>query len=139
MSRVINTEGVGKDRNRLVKGIVLATRELMKQTKPDAYSYDLVAYITLALAEISANIDASVAAWEKRGYWVKADRFRMEWAWSAKASADLKKALLEGEWGAIALIIANTAQKFSNVKVSDKNRLGNPWVGAWDKMQRSED
>jgi hypothetical protein len=137
MSRVINTEGAGKDRNRLVKGIVIATRELMKQTEPDSHSYDLVAFISLALGEISSNIDVSVAAWEKRGYWVKADHFRMEWAWSAKASEDLRKALLKGDWGLIALTVASTAQKFSTIKVSEKNRLGKPWEGAWNRIEKN--
>ncbi len=38
----------------------------------------------LALEEINSNIDKSVEAWEKRGYWVKADKFRLDWEWSGK-------------------------------------------------------
>lgn len=136
MSRVINTEGTGKDRTKNVKGIIVATRELMKQTEPDAHSYDLVAYISQALGEISDNIDASVEAWEKRGYWVKADRFRMEWTWAGKMSKDLRTALEDGEWGRIALLVVNTAQKFATTKVSEKHRLGTPWIGAWEKMKK---
>ena len=38
--------------------------------------------MVLALEEIAVSIDVSVQAWEKRDYWVKADRFRMEWEWA---------------------------------------------------------
>jgi len=75
LSKIYSPESAGKDRTRLSKTIVLALRELMKQTEPDATTRDLTAFIVLALEEIAANIDGSVEAWEKRGYWVKADRF----------------------------------------------------------------
>jgi hypothetical protein len=78
LSRVIKTETAAKDRTRLTRAVVLALRELMRQTQPDNHSRDLAAFISFALLEINQTIDASVAAWEKRGYWVKADRFRMD-------------------------------------------------------------
>ena len=34
------------------------------------------------LEAIDESIEQSVAAWEKRGYWLKADRFRQEWRWA---------------------------------------------------------
>ena len=76
MSRVINPESAGKDRTRLTKAIVLALRELAKQKDVTAETKDLAAFISLALKTISEGIDASVLAWEKRDYWVKADKFR---------------------------------------------------------------
>ena len=135
MSRVIKTESAGRDRNRLVKAVLIAMRELMKQTKPDALSRDLAAFIALALREIHATIDASVAAWEKRGYWVKADRFRMEWEWTAGTSAQMRRAVQEDDWAAVANVAVQVAQKFSHVRVPLQNRIGNPWQGAWDSLQ----
>ena len=78
MSRVINPDSAGKERTRLTKAIVISIRELAKQTEPGAKARDLAAFIALALLTIAEGIDVSVAAWEKRDYWVKADRFRME-------------------------------------------------------------
>ena len=66
MSRVIKTESAGKDRTRLSKEVVIALRELMRQSQPDDTSRELAAFIALALGEINATIEASVAAWEKR-------------------------------------------------------------------------
>ena len=54
LSRVINLDSAGKDRTRLTKGIVLAIRELAKQSEPTAYTRDLAAFIALALQTIAA-------------------------------------------------------------------------------------
>lgn len=135
MSRVINTEGAGKLRTQLSRSVILALRELMRQTEPNAASRDLAAYIALALAEISQTVEDSVAAWEKKGYWLKADRFRMEWDWSRRLSDNLRQALLKEDWAAIAMTSAQIAQKMMNVDVPVRNRIGTPWEGAWKKMK----
>ena len=130
MSRVINPDSAGKDRARLTKAIVLAVRELAKQTQVNQEAKDLAAFISLALKTISEGIDASVAAWEKRDYWVKADKFRMEWMWSGQYADKMKTAVLADDWGTVAMLTAQLAQKFSKVMVSDNHRLGKPWMGA---------
>ncbi len=134
MSRVINPNGVGKTRNRLVKAVVIALRELMSQTDADANTQDLAAFIALSLDEIADTIDPSVAAWEKRGYWVKADRFRMEWVWTRKLGKEMRAALIDEDWSIVAVTSAQVAQKLGTVKVSPRHRMGKPWVGAWKKM-----
>jgi hypothetical protein len=136
LSRVINPDSAGKERTRLTKGIVLAIRELAQQTDPGAEARDLAAFIALALSIISGTIDASVAAWEKRDYWVKADKFRMEWARSGPYSEKIKQAVLKDDWGSVAQLAAQTAQKLSKVTVPAGNRLGRPWVGAWEQLKK---
>jgi hypothetical protein len=136
LSRVINPDSAGKERTRLTKGIVLAIRELAQQTDPGVEARDLAAFIALALSIISGTIDASVAAWEKRDYWVKADKFRMEWAWSGPYSEKMKQALLKDDWGSVAQLAAQTAQKLSKVTVPPGHRLGRPWVGAWEELKK---
>ena len=102
-----------------------------------AESRDLAAFIALALAQISAGIDVSVAAWEKRGYWVKADRFRMEWLWSASYADKMKAAVLSDDWATVALTMTQVAQKLSKIQVPAGHRLGRPWVGAWKRLKES--
>lgn len=138
MSRVINTESAGKDRTRLTKSVVLAIRELMKQSQPDQHSRDLAAFIALALEEIAGSIDTSVQAWEKRGYWVKADRFRMDWAWSGRLGQAMREAVKQEDWGSIAMLSAQVAQKLMSVEVSPNHRLGTPWVGAWEQLAKTQ-
>jgi hypothetical protein len=135
LSRVIKTESAGKDRNRLTREVVVAIRELMRQTQPDDTSKDLAVFIAIALFNINATIDVSVVAWEKRGYWVKADRFRLEWEWTGRMAEQMKKAVLADDWASIAMISAQVGQKLMSVKIPDRHRVGTPWVGAWKQMQ----
>jgi hypothetical protein len=135
LSRVINPDSAGKDRTRLTKAIVLAIRELAKQTEPTPAARDLAAFIALALSAIAEGIDVSVAAWEKRDYWVKADRFRMEWMWAGQYAEKMKSAVLNEDWGAVALVSAQIAQKLGKVRVSENHRLGKPWETAYQKLR----
>ena len=131
MSRVINPDSVGKERTRLIKSIVLCIRELAKQAKVTPEAKDQASFIALALESISAGIDISVAAWEKRDYWVKADKFRMEWMWAGQSAEKMKTAVLTDDWATIAMLIPQIASRFGKVAVSDNHRLGKPWVGAY--------
>jgi hypothetical protein len=135
LSRVINPESAGKDRTRLTKAIVLAIRELAKQSEPTPAACDLAAFISLALTAIADGIDVSVAAWEKRDYWVKADKFRMEWMWAGVVAAKMKSAVLVDDWGAIAMLLPQIAGKLGKIQVSDNHRLGKPWEGAYKNLK----
>jgi hypothetical protein len=131
---VINPETAGKERTRLAKAVVLAIRELMRQSQPDENTRDLAAFISLALEIIAGTIDSSVVAWEKRGYWVKADRFRMEWVWASRLSGAMRQAVLAEDWLKVAQTTAQIAERLNGVQVPQRHRLGTPWVGAYQKM-----
>ena len=134
MSRVINPDSVGKQRTKLSKAIVLALRQLARQSDTGGETRDLAAFIAVALASISEGIDASVAAWEKRGYWVKADKFRMDWAWAGPISEKLRTAIVADDWATVATLSAQIAQKLNKIQVADNHRLGRPWAGAYERM-----
>jgi hypothetical protein len=134
LSRVINPDNAGKERNRLKKSIVIAIRALMEQSSQNEASKDLAAYIGMALCEIHATIDPTVEAWEKRDYWIKADRFRREWEWTQALGDKMKKAVLDEQWADVAQVCVQVAQRFMNVEVSPRHRLGKPWVGAWKRL-----
>ena len=138
MGRLINPESAGKERTQLTKAIVLAVRELAKQADVNNDAKDLAAFIALALKSISEGIDISVVAWEKRGYWVKADRFRMEWMWTGQIADKMKVAIFTDDWGTIAMLMPQIAQKLSKIVVSDHHRLGKPWVGAFNQLTTRE-
>ena len=134
MGRLINLETAGKERTRLTKAVVLAIRELMRQSQPDDNTRDLAAFISLALGAIANTIDSSVEAWEKRGYWVKADRFRMDWAWSSRLAGNMRLAVLSEDWLNVAKTAAQVAERLNGIQVPLRHRLGTPWVGAYRKM-----
>jgi len=136
MSRVVNLESVGKERNRLTKAVALAVRHLAQQPEINTETRDLAAFIALALLQIANGIESTVAAWEKRDYWVKADRFRMEWAWSGQLGEKLKQALLSEDWPQIARLSAQIAEKLGHVKIAENHRLGTPWQGAYHQLTK---
>ena len=131
MSRVINPDSVGKERTRLTKSIVLCIRELAKQAKITPETKDMASFIALALQSIFDGVDVSVAAWEKRDYWVKADKFRMEWMWTGQFAEKMKTAVLSDDWATIASLMPQIASKLNKVEVSDNHRLGRPWENAY--------
>jgi hypothetical protein len=109
--------------------------ELTKSDPSIEKRRDLAAFICLSLRAISDTIDPTVEAWEKRGYWVKADRYRMEWSWTGQAAQRMKEALSAGDWESIAQLADQIGMKLAKVKVSPHHRMGQPWVGAWEKLR----
>jgi hypothetical protein len=135
LGRVINPEGAGKERTQLVRSVVLALRELMQQNTADQKTKDLAAYIALALMAIDKTVEVSVTAWEKRDYWLKADRFRMEWSWAGRLGENMRDAVLTDNWPKVAQTAAAVAEKVKNTAVPKRHGLGEPWNGALDRLQ----
>jgi len=138
VTRIIKTSTPGKERAHLSKAIVVTIREFMRQQEPGKSTKDMVAFIILALREIAAGIDKSVTAWEKRGYWVKADKYRMEWLWAGQLTKNLQNAFEEGDWAGIAGLLVKIMRHFSDIKVSDRHRMGEPWVNAYQYYHHSQ-
>ncbi len=134
MSRVIQTDGVGKRRRRLLQMLGAALRALMVQTHPDAHTLDLAAFIAELLAAVEATIEETTAPWEKRGYWVKADRFRMEWRWAKQLRQNMEAAVLAQDWDAIAQTAAEVFKHIGHVNVPKRLKLGDAWEGAYQRL-----
>lgn len=137
MGRVIKIEGPGKDRKRLTRAIVLALRELMQQSQPDDETRNLAAFIGLALQAVYETIDETVTPWEKRGYWLKADRFRLEWEWTGPIGEAMGTAVLAENWAEVAGLAGQVAGKLDDVKLPKRHRMGTPWAGAWEELQKN--
>lgn len=135
MGRVIHLENIGRKRLHLQRSVVLALRELMRQQEPNKKTRDLAAYISLALEEISETVETTVTAWEKRDYWLKADRFRMDWAWTGKLSHALRVAIQSDNWVQVASLAAQVGERLKDIELPVRHRLGEPWQGAWEKLQ----
>ncbi len=134
MSRIVNSESAGKDRTRLTKVVVISVRELLRQQEVSDLSRDLIACVLRSLDAIYETIDASVAAWEDRGYWVKADRFRMEWQWTKIIAEKMRPLVYEENYGELIPLMVQVMQALQSVKVSENHRLGTPWVGQWQLL-----
>ncbi len=134
MSRIINIDSIGKQRTQLSKAVVLAVRDLARQKDVTAETRDLASFISIALQTIADGIDSSVTAWEKRDYWIKADKFRMEWAWAGQTAQKMRTAVLSDDWASVAILSAHAAQKLAKIQVSENHRLGKPWIGAYRQL-----
>jgi hypothetical protein len=135
MSRIVKTDSAGKRRNRLLKAIVISIRALMRQNSVNSETKDLAAFISNALLAVHETIEETVAPWEKRGYWVKADKFRLEWAWTETTGKEMLEATKEEDWVKVASLSAEVGLKLRKIQVSDNHRMGKPWVGAWKLMK----
>lgn len=134
MSRIVNSETAGKERNRAVKVLVISIRELLKQQESSDLSRDLIACILKSLDTIRESIDLSVEAWEDRGYWVKADHFRLEWQWSQMIAERIRPMVYEENYAEMIPVLVELLQSLDHVKVSEKHRLGTPWTGCWAEL-----
>lgn len=136
MTRIIQTSTPGKERAQLSKAIVITIREFMRCKEPSQNTNDMIAFVILAIEEIADGIEKSVVAWENRGYWVKADKYRMDWRWAEPLAAKLRTALTGEQWAVIAELAIEVMGHFSNIKVSDRHRMGQPWIGAYKHLNK---
>ena len=136
MSRVINPNAPGKDRNRFKKGIALTLRELSKTAETNERTEDLVAFLVLALEGIARTVEITTTAWEKRDYWIKADRFRRDWEWAGRLGEELRPLVISKDWDAIAAFSPKIFRYVGDVKISERHRMGQPWLGAWIELNK---
>jgi hypothetical protein len=139
LSRVVNPDGVGKQRDRLLKCVALALRQLATRSTVDNESRDLVAFMALALNEIHANIDVTCQAWEKRDYWLKADQFRRDWSWAGKTADKLERVVLGDQWQNLGELVPALAKNLEKVTLPKRNTLGTPWVGSFVQLQKERE
>jgi hypothetical protein len=137
LGRVINPDRAGAERNRLTKLIARANRRLIRQTEINDETRDLAAFTALSLEALAGTIDPTVEAWEKRGYWLKADRYRMDWAWADMHGKKMHAALLTEDWATVANSAAVVAEKLSKVVEGKRASKDIPWMGAYNKLRQS--
>ena len=131
MARVINTQPGARRRRGLVKEMALALRHAGETGADEAAQRDLFAFLVMTLKEIVESVDETGSAWEKRGYWVKADRFKLEWEWVQSGLESLEKALLAGDLGACAAAAIRLVPRVGGVKPPRKAASNPAWLGAW--------
>ena len=138
VSRLINGTNPGVERNQLRRTIAEALRRLMRKQKIDEESKDLVALIVYSLRGIAEGVDQSARAWEKRDYFVKADKFRMEWAW-AEQFANKLEVILRGElWNELPMALAELAPKFSGITITKFVRSEAMWKGRHKQLMSEQ-
>lgn len=135
MSRLISTHGSPTtQRNRLRRTIAEALRTLMQKQALDEETRDLAALIWFSLRAIEANIDQSASAWEKRNYYIKADRFRAQWEWLTPMQRRLERILQEELWELLPPLLADLSRYFDDITVNKRTRTKELWQGAYQRF-----
>jgi hypothetical protein len=131
MVRVINTASPGKLRSRERRTIAEILRHLMFKRKIDEEAKDMAAALVYSLRAISETIETSTTAWEKRNYYLKADRFRLEWEWAEIDAERLQELILSDRWQDLPEALANLAPHFSDVRIVKMTRKPETWKASY--------
>jgi hypothetical protein len=134
MSRVINIDNPTKRRNQNRRTIAEMLRRLSQKPQIDSEVKDLAATIVFALREISAGVEQTVLAWEKRNYWMKAERFVRQWEWTAEVSANLEDVIRNDAWDLLPELLADLFPRFLDIQIKTMTRKPDVWHGAFDRL-----
>lgn len=134
MSRVINTNNPTQIRNQNMRTIGEILRNLSHKQNMDAEAKDMAATIVFALRAIREGVDQTIRAWEKRDYWMKAERFQREWAWTAEMAANFEDVLRHEAWDLLPGLIADIFPHFADMQIKSMTRSPSTWKGAYQKL-----
>lgn len=133
MSRIVRTESGATRRRRLLQGMAQALREVSRSPAPSATeSRQILAFLSLALAQLQASVEDTAGAWERRSYWVKADRFRRDWGWVSHVRSALDAALQEADLERAAACGMELATAIAAIRVRPGRSIAGLWDGAWE-------
>jgi len=134
MSRIISTETPGKIRHRYRRTVAEALRRLSRKTQVDDEAKDLSALIVFSLLAMADTVDRTIEAWEKRDYYLKAERFREEWRWLEPTTDELSAVLYEERWDQLPIALAQLMPYFTDITVKKMTRNPRLWQGAYEKL-----
>jgi hypothetical protein len=134
MSRIISTDGPGKARHHHRRTIAEAMRRLSRKPRFDDEAKDLSAAIVFSLLEIADSVDRTTEAWEKRDYYMKAERFREQWRWVEPLTDELSAVLYEARWQELPGVLAGLAPHFADIRVKKLTRNPGAWKGAYARF-----
>jgi hypothetical protein len=138
MSRIIATESPGKIRGQHRRTIAEALRRLSQKPRLDNEAKDLAALIVFCLHGIADTVERTIEAWEKRDYYLKAERFREEWRWVDPVTDELSAVVYEGRWDQLPPALAQLMPYFADVKIKQMTRKPSLWQGAYERLMRED-
>lgn len=131
MGRVINTDSPAKERNQWRRTVAEALRHLMSKKELDDEAKDLAALVVISLRGISDTIERTVEPWEKRNYYLKADRFRLEWEWSGGAAHRMEATIKADKWQELPAQLAELMPHFADIRITKLMRSPETWAGCY--------
>ena len=135
MSRVIHVDNPGKRRNAARRSIAEILRYLSRKAQIDDEAKDMAAALVFLLTEIKATVDESAAAWEKRGYWMKVERFVRDYEWIPEAAANLDDVIRHDAWDLLPELLADLSPNFDDIHIKTLTRKPTEWRGAYSRLK----
>jgi hypothetical protein len=129
MSRIININNPSKVRNQNQRTIAEILRRIGAKSTIDDETKDMVSTIVFLLREIFAGVESSIEAWEKKGYWMKADRYLRHWEWTAEVAANLEDVIRNKAWDLLPRVLADLLPFISDVQIKTFTRDKSIWQG----------
>lgn len=134
MSRVINTQNPGKIRNQHRRAIAEILRRLMEKPTFDDDAKDMAAKLVYLLREINETVEQTVVAWEKRDYWMKAERFARDWEWTKQVALDMEDVLRHDAWDLLPELLGELFPNFADIQIKKMTRKPDLWHGAFKQL-----
>lgn len=134
MSRVININSPSKRRSHNRRTIAELLRRLSQKPQMDDEAKDMISCIVFALRDISVGVEQTAAAWEKRDYWMKAERFVRQWEWTVEAAANIEDVTRNKAWDLIPELLADLFPRFADIQIKSMTRKPDVWRGAYARL-----
>lgn len=134
MSRVVHVDNPGKRRNAARRSIAEILRYLSRKGQIDDEARDMSAALVFLLREVKATVDESAAAWEKRGYWMKVERFVRDYEWIPEMAANIDDVIRHGAWDLLPELLAELSPRFDDIQIKTMTRKPDAWRGAYRRL-----
>ena len=138
MSRVINTNSPTKIRNHNRRTIAEMMQRLAQKPALDDEAKDMAATIVLSLRKIHETVETTIEAWEKRDYWMKAERFARDWQWTMKIAADLEDVIRADAWDLLPELLMTLYPHFSDIQIKTLTRKPVAWEHHYKFLMKQE-
>jgi hypothetical protein len=135
LSRIIKPQSASSLRKKIMQTLAHSLNWAARSQGDQSDIKEVAAYIILGLRQISESVDQTATAWEKRDYWLKADRFRLDWIWADHSLRRLEAALQTEDWGELMAGFGELAGFISHMKVPKKLETTQPWDGAYQAWE----
>lgn len=138
MSRVINTNAPNKIRNHNRRLIAEMMLRMGKKQEIDAETKDMAATIVFALRELYELAEETAKAWEKRDYWIKAERFINDWRWAVPMAANWEDVIREEAWDLLPDLMMEIFPRFTDIEIKTFTKKPVEWNGKLKKLLAQE-
>ena len=135
MSRIIHTDSPARTRKKLLQALAAAWFYHKQEKTSQTEQLDLCAFTLLTINALLQSVDRSATAWEKRDYWLKADRMRNEWKWASRIHSQILTALKVNDIAAARNHLDSMTTHVKTITFSKTLLRSKLWEGAYKKWK----